>query len=108
LNTNTIFHDYQIAPEQKHSFLDKEGSRLQEEALTLAKEGITALQAIDEANADIKNGNLDIARTYVKDMIGVASKIGSSGTMKRLYASHPNMARIIKYASETHVVTPQI
>jgi hypothetical protein len=69
---------------------------LQKHAITLAREGMTALQCIDEGVATENPVMFDVARTYVKDVITMASAIGQQGSIDRVYARNPELAKIIK------------
>jgi hypothetical protein len=58
---------------------------------------MTALQCIDEGAATENPIMFDVARTYVKDVITITSAIGQQGSIDRIYAKNPDLARIIKY-----------
>jgi hypothetical protein len=57
---------------------------------------MTALQSIDQGVVTDNPEHFNVARTYVKDIIAKASVIGQQGSIDRLYARNPELAKIIK------------
>jgi hypothetical protein len=68
---------------------------------------MTALKCIDEGLATGNPEMFDVARTYVKDIITMASAIGQQGSIDRVYARNPELAKIIKHKDDDNVLTPQ-
>jgi hypothetical protein len=108
MNINNVFSDVEIARIDKWLPGDARGAALQRHAITLAREGMTALQCIDEGVATENVEMFNVARTYVKDIITMASAISNQGSIDRVYARNPELARIIKYKDEEQVLTPQM
>jgi hypothetical protein len=79
MNVDNVFADLQAPKVEKRYKGDVKGAILQQHAITLAQEGMTALQCIDQGVATKNVGMFDIAGTCAKDIITMASVIVKFG-----------------------------
>jgi hypothetical protein len=107
-NINNVFSELSIVRVDKQLPGNVKGAAFQRHAITLAREGMTALQCIDEGVVTENPVMLNVARTYVKDIITMASAIGQQGSIDRVFARNPELAKIIKYKDDDNVLTPQM
>jgi hypothetical protein len=108
MNVNTVFSDMDIPKVDKRLPGDVKGAAIQRHSITLAREVMTALQCIDEGVATENPAMFNVARTYVKDIITMISAIGQQGSIDRVFARNPELAKIIKYKDDDNVLTPQM
>jgi hypothetical protein len=100
-----VFHNIHIPVVNKRNPADIRGATFQRHAITIAQEGMTAFQCIDERVATNNFMQFDIAQTYFKDFITITSTIDKIGSIQRLYVGNTEIARTIKHRDEKQVFT---
>jgi hypothetical protein len=68
--------------------LDKEGRALQQAAVNIASE-------FEITYKHMASGELAAAGTYLMDIMTQASRIGTTGSLKRLYLRKPEVAKVL-------------
>jgi hypothetical protein len=98
----TMFDDYPLLPVKRGSTLDREGKKLQEDAIIIAKEANIARKLL--------HGNEDkvYIDAYLEDIIKMASLIGTEGSLKRLYVRQPKLARVLTWSSTIPAYTEKM
>jgi hypothetical protein len=77
-------------PAVRTNRLDREGRELQQAAINIAAECEIAMKHL----AHMENAS---AGTYLKDIMTQAARIGTKGSIKRLYVRKPEVAKVLEY-----------
>jgi hypothetical protein len=97
----SIFGDYPIMPAIRSSRLDKEGRELQVAATNIAAECEIAMK-------HLANMEMESAGIYLKDIMSQAARLGTKGSIKRLYVRKPEVAKVLEYENEVPIYTDQM